>query len=226
MAMQDLKKRKCCIDMRILDISKCWDLKRRVVFEQDRILGKLHLDILWSVQSLARVIRYQGSERYEEVEKLYRRALEGYEQTLGPKSEDALENLEDLISLIEEVQNRPHEVSELRERLERLQSEADSFDENLGETHEESLSKSSLVTSDNADPATTLPSLDDRCTSSTPKGAQVPTTVVPRSGSDHDLSVLVPLRGDDALPSSLSEPVRMPEQLKQVETEFGIQQEE
>ena len=198
------------------------EIYRRVVSERDTISGQFHPDTLLSISNLARVIDDQGSERYEEAEKFYRRALEGYEQTLGPKSEKALESLEDLISLLEEVQDRPQEVSELRERLERLKAETEDSDDSSDEILEESLSKTSLVTSDNTDTATILPRLDDSCTSSTPKGAEDPITAVPRPGSDHDLSVLVPSRGDDDLPSSLSEPVRMPERLKQAETEPGI----
>jgi tetratricopeptide (TPR) repeat protein len=51
-------------------------------------------DILTTVEGLA--LDYQSQGRYEEAERLYRRALEGREEKLGPKHPDMLTTVEGL----------------------------------------------------------------------------------------------------------------------------------
>jgi tetratricopeptide (TPR) repeat protein len=57
-------------------------------------MGPRHPETLGTVQNLAIVYRNQG--RYEEAERLYRRALEGREEKLGPKHPDTLTTVEGL----------------------------------------------------------------------------------------------------------------------------------
>ena len=100
------------------------EIYRRVALEEERTLGGHHAETLLTLTSMAWAIFGQGAERYEEVEQLAQRVLIGYEQTLGPKSEEALGCLEDLIRLMK-IRNKPNEVFELTQRRNELRSEAE-----------------------------------------------------------------------------------------------------
>ncbi|KAF2191901.1 hypothetical protein K469DRAFT_444419, partial [Zopfia rhizophila CBS 207.26] len=54
----------------------------------EKILGYQHRSILRSVNTLAVVLQYQG--KYDEAERLNRRALEGYKKELGEQHPDTL----------------------------------------------------------------------------------------------------------------------------------------
>jgi hypothetical protein len=58
------------------------------------VLGKEHVDTLWSAYELAVVLRYQ--EKYEEAEVINRRTLEARERVLGKEHVDTLSSAREL----------------------------------------------------------------------------------------------------------------------------------